>query len=60
MSRDKWESCWVARDQLSRTLFSVDETTMAATVGKYFLDRVGVAEVTSRNLRTCDVIRKIS
>ena len=49
----------MARDQLSRTLFSVDETTMAATVGKYFLDRVGVAEVTSRNLRTCDVIRKI-
>ena len=49
----------MARDQLSRTLFSVDETTMAATVGKYFLDRVGVAKVTSRNLRTCDVIRKI-
>ena len=32
---------------------------MAATVGKFFLDGVGDAEVISRDLQTCNVIRKI-
>ena len=30
LSRDKWETCWVPRDRLSRTLFLW--TRMAATV----------------------------
>ena len=58
LSRDKWETCKVARDWLSRTLFP-KKTTMAATVGKYFRNGVGDTEVTSRNLQTCIVIWKI-
>ena len=57
LSRDKWETCKVARDWLSRTLFP-KKTTMAATVGKYFRNGVGDTEVTSRNLQTCIVIWK--
>ena len=43
---------------LSRTLFP-KKTTMAATIAKYFPNGVGDIEVTSRNLQTCNVIRKI-
>ena len=57
LSRDKWETCKVARDWLSRTLFP-NKTTMAATVAKYFPNGVGDTEVTSRNLPTDNVIRK--
>ena len=32
---------------------------MAAKVGKFFLNGAGDAEVTSRDLQTCNVIRKI-
>ena len=48
----------LSRDWLSRTLFP-KKTTMAATVAKYFLNGVGDTKVTSRNLQTCNVIRKI-
>ena len=57
LSRDKWETCKVACDRLSRTLFP-KETTMAAIVGKYFLNGVGDTEVTFRNLKTCNGSQK--
>ena len=37
-SHDKCKTCEVIRDQFSRMFDSVDETTMAATAGKYFLN----------------------
>ena len=48
----------LSRDWLSRTLFP-KKTTMAATVAKNFPNGVGDTEVTSRNLPTYNVIRKI-
>ena len=50
----------VGRTWLAVThVVSVDETTVAATIGKFFLNGFGDAEVMPWNLETCNVFRKI-